>query len=61
MVSNTHNNSVAVAPNMSPSARLQNHSLIECIDLTAESLDPFGEPVVGGDTQVHVKGSVHRP
>lgn len=61
MVSNMYNNSVAVVPNMSLSARLQNHSLIECIDLTAESLDLFGEPIVGGDTQVHVKDSVHRP
>ena len=60
MVSNTHNNSMAVAPNISPSARLQNHRLIECIDLTAESHDRFGEPAVGGDTRVHVKGSVHR-
>lgn len=57
----THNDSVAIAPNMSPSARFQNHNTIECIDLTAESLEPFGEPAVGGDTQMHINSSVHRP
>ena len=65
-VSSSHSDSVAVAPNASPNARLQNHDLTECIDLTAsepaEGLGPLGEPAIGfGDTQVHMKGSVHRP
>ncbi|KAK3166763.1 hypothetical protein OEA41_009888 [Lepraria neglecta] len=64
-VSNAQNDSVAVAPNIGLSARLHNHDIVECIDLTAslpvEGLDPFGEPATGfGDTQVHVEGSVHR-
>ena len=65
-VSNTHSDSVAVAPNVSPNARLQNHDLIECIDLTASELAAWlaslGEPPISFvDTQMHTKGSVHRP
>lgn len=52
---------MAVTPNISPSTKFQNHNLIECIDLIAESLNPFGEPVVGGDIKVHIKSSVYRP
>ena len=52
-VSRTHSDSVAVAPNINPT---------ECIDLTAESLDPLSKRAASfGDTQMHVKGGTHRP
>ncbi|KAL2046937.1 hypothetical protein N7G274_000955 [Stereocaulon virgatum] len=65
-VSSTHSDSVAVAPNVSPNARLQNHDLTECIDLTAsepaECLAPLSEPAIGfGDTQVFMKDDSDGP
>ncbi|KAL2049462.1 hypothetical protein ABVK25_010257 [Lepraria finkii] len=64
-VSNTHSDSVAVAPNVSPNARLQNHDLIECIDLTASELAAWlaslGEPPISFvDTQMHTKDDGHK-
>ena len=50
IVSNIYNNSIAIVPNISLSARLQNYNLIEYIDLIAKSLDPFRKPAIDGNT-----------
>jgi len=66
MVSNAHGNSMAPAPNVSPSARLADHALSECVDLTTsspmESLDLFGELALDfAGTESCAKGNVHLP
>jgi len=58
--------SMASAPNVSPSARLADHALSECVDLTTsspmESLDPFGELALDfAGMESCAEGNVHLP
>ena len=62
IVGNAHENSIAFIPNVSPSAGLQDRTLIECIDLTTppsmESLGPVGEPALAlKGTEVCAQGN----
>ncbi len=64
-VSNAHKNPMAHTPNVSPSARLADFDLIECVDLTTslpvESRDSFGESALGFGGTENAQGNVHCP
>ncbi|KAK3170144.1 hypothetical protein OEA41_009530 [Lepraria neglecta] len=64
-LSSKHNDSVALAPNTPPSARLEDYDLIECVDLTTslpmKAVDPFGEPVLGFGGTENAQGNFHCP
>jgi len=63
--SKKHENPVAPAPNVSPSARLQDIDLIERIDLTTslpgETRDLFGEPALNFGGPEKARGNIYRP
>lgn len=62
-VSNARKNPMASTPNISPSARLEDYDLIECVDLTTslptQALDLFREPAPGFGSTENDQGNVH--
>lgn len=63
--SSKYKDSIALAPNVPPSAGLGDYDLIECFDLTTslpmEAIDPFGEPALGFGGTENAQGNVHCP